>query len=238
MVLTEDVLSKEPWGETYWESHQGYNFGWAGQRATHFEFQAQFKLVQDTPQGFWKRGDIILFGSGYWNWHKQYEWKKWFMTQEDYLNNLHNDESISRDKRIPMYARSEYGMMISRYKWIKDKGYKVFYDYGSIIMMLTGSKAGHIRRYYIKTPYNFLTSYPYDHIMPYYVKQGITKIPEVGRIQEAMNYSDTKDQFILNMIESFNNPNYAKEKECEYQSHTDLEKKTDTINLPFQKTFS
>ena len=86
-------------------------------------------------------------------------------------------------------------------------------------MMLTGSKPGHIRRYYLKTPYGKISEYPYDHIVPYYrIYEHLEEIPELTRIHEAMNYAKTKDEFILNMISSFHDENYP----------MNLEEKNDT----------
>jgi len=222
MVSTVDVLSEQPWGETYYEWHRGWNIGWRSDRNHYFDFMAQFKLVPDRKQNYWKRGDIVLFDTSYFNWSFDHNcpWKKWFMTKEGYLDALKNDERTSRNNKVPLYAQLEYGILLSRYKWIKDKEYKVFYDYGSIIMMLTGPKAGRIRRYYIKTPYGSVSSYPYDHIVPFYKqREGIDEIPELPRIHEAINYSNgDRNQFILNMIASFHDENYP----------NNLEEKNDT----------
>lgn len=222
MVSTVDVLSEQPWGRTYTEWHDGFHLTWRRiRRSVGYEFPAQFKLIKDSKSGYWSRGDLILFNSGYYNWTFDHKcsWKKWFMSKRDYLNALENDEMTFRDKRIPKYARLECAILLSRYKWIKEKDYKFYHDYGSVIMMLTGSKAGHIRRYYLKTPYGKVSEYPYDHIVPYYRRNGdLEEIPELGRIQEAMNYAKTKDEFILNVVSSFHDENYP----------MNLEEKNDT----------
>jgi len=208
MDSTVDVLSEQPWGETYFEWHKGFIH--SGYRrncdTTETEFNAQFKIIRDKKQNYWMRGDIVKFSSGYFEWRfeHRYPWKKWFMNTNDYLNALRNDPETFRDKKIPMYARLEYGMVLTRYKWIKDKDYhgKVFQDYGSIIMMLTGAKVGRIRRYYIKCPYEIISPYPYHHIVPFYkTKYGIEEVPQLSVIQEAMKNSNTKDEFIVNMVE-------------------------------------
>jgi len=132
------------------------------------------------------------------------------MKKEDYLNSLHNDKNVVRNETIPLYARTEYGMIVARYKWIKDKVWKVFYDYGSIILMLTGPRAGHMRRFYFKCPYDKVAKYPYKKITPYYKELGY-EIPEIERLKKAMRYAKKdKDQFILNMIESYQDENYVK----------------------------
>jgi len=58
--------------------------------------------------------------------------------------------------QVPAYSRGEYAVIISIYRWLKYK-YLKFNDYGRIIQMLTGSKKGHIRRYYITYPWVTIT---------------------------------------------------------------------------------
>jgi len=226
MVSTVDVLSEQPWGETRYEWHKGWNIQCrATQRPFYFDFMAQFKLVKERKQSYWKRGDIVLFDTGYHNWgfNHRWPWKKWFMQKNEYLNALKDDAMTVRNRKVPLYARSEYGILLSRYKWIKDKEYKVFSDYGSIVMMLTGPKPGRIRKYYIQTPFGVVSSYPYDHIVPFYKeREGIDEIPEIPRIHEAMNYAKSKDQFILNMIASFHDQNYPTNMENTYEATTNF----------------
>lgn len=226
MDSTVDVLSEQPWGKTYFEWHNGYIMGRYGSRNNiPIEFNAQFKLTKDRKWNYWFRGDIIRFSSGYydWNFNRRYPWKQWFMEKEDYLNALENDEATPRTKKVPNYARMEFGILLSRYKWIKHKDHGIFYDYGSIIMTLTGSKPGRIRRYFIKTPYYLLSRYPYDHIIPFWKNHmNISQIPELGRIHEAMNYAKSKDQFILNMISSFHDENYPMNMEEKHDAVTNF----------------
>ena len=220
MDSTVDVLSEQPWGQTYYERRMGWTYGYYGrQHITPVEIDAQFFLVKDSRASYWLRGDIVKFEAGYHRWNLRENWRQWFMSKQDYLNTLAHDETLCRDKRIPLYARLEYGLLVSRYKWAKDKQWKVFYDYGSIILMLTGSKAGHMRRYFVTCPYMIFSRYPYDHVIPYHVMRGDEEIPEFGRLHEAMNYSNgDKNQFILNMIESFQNKNYANKLEDKYDT--------------------
>ncbi len=215
-----DVLSEQPWGQTYTELHSGYSFGWRRDIVQHhYNFSAQFKLTKDRKWNYWFRGDIVKFNTGFYDWqfNQKYQWKKWFLSKEDYLKALEKSCFAPISGNVPKYARLEFGMILSRYKWIKHKGHGIFCDYGSIIIMLTGSKPGRVRRYYVKTPYYLISRYPYDHIMSYYAQRGVT-LPEVGRIQEAMNYSKSKEQFILNIVASFSDENYP----------MNLEKKNDT----------
>lgn len=223
MDSTVDVLSEQPWGQTYTETHQGRSYHWNG--AIDQMFTAQFKLIKDSKQGYWLRGDIVRFGSGYYDFQfrQKYPWKHWFLEKEDYLNALHKSCHALLHGKIPLYARMEFGLMVSRYKWIKFKNdFQIYQDYGSIILMLTGSKAGHMRRFYLKSPFEIIARYPYDHIIPYYRDRGITELPEVGRVQEAMYYSKSKEQFILNMIASFQDENYPKNMEEKHDAATNF----------------
>ena len=220
MDSTVDVLSEQPWGRTYYERRMGWF--WAGyykHNKMPVEIDGQFKLIKDRPQSYWFRGDIVVFGDGYHNaFTRRHDWRKWFMSNEDYLNRLDSDETLQRVTKIPLYARSQYAMIASRYKWVKDKGWNVFYDYGSIILMLTGPRAGHMRRFYITCPFQKVARYPYGRLTPYYQNLGY-HIPEIPRLQEAMHYAKgDKDQFVLNMIESYQDENYTDKLEEKYES--------------------
>jgi len=100
----------------------------------------------------WKRGDIVKFGTGYFG---SYDYKDWFLTNED------KALRYSRDKRIPLYAINEYAVLIIRYRVVKNKHGHIFRDYGSHIMMLTGSKIGKMRRYYSCIPFELVDNFPY-----------------------------------------------------------------------------
>lgn len=54
---------------------------------------------------------------------------------------------------VPIYARNEYAIIINKYRWVKHKRERTYCDYGNEIMMLTGDKIGHNRRYYTSTPW-------------------------------------------------------------------------------------
>ena len=100
----------------------------------------------------WKRGDIIKFGNGYFG---SYDYKDWFLNDEDKALRL------SRDNRIPFYAMNEYAVLMTRYRVVKNKHGSIFKDYGSHIMMLTGSKIGKMRRYYSCNPFTLVDNFPY-----------------------------------------------------------------------------
>lgn len=228
MDSTEDVLSEQPWGKSYVERRSGWNDSskyWWHKSNPHYEtFNAHFQLIKDNKRGYWKRADIVRFETGYnaYYFHRDSSWKEWFMEKDDYLNSIHNHPQSHFHGKVPMYARLEFAMILSRYKWIKVKRERIYQDYGSIILMLTGSKAGHIRKYYARTPFMFVTRYPYDHIMQYWKERNVTEPPELSRIHEAMNYSDNREQFILNMISSYQDENYPMNMEEKNDPSTDF----------------
>jgi hypothetical protein len=49
----------------------------------------------------------------------------------------------------PKYARGEYAVVLSRYRYIKHK-YIKYIDYGAVVMFITGERKGHSRRFYCK----------------------------------------------------------------------------------------
>jgi len=114
---------------------------------------ARFETVRDNAALWWRKGDVIQFGSGFMRGYIP-SWKRWFLETKDMPPPPIN-------KKIPIYARDEYAIILNRYRWKKFK-WNIFIDYGVILMMLTGSKAGNIRRYYASSyPFDFVKRYPY-----------------------------------------------------------------------------
>ncbi len=119
-------------------------------------YAAHFTTIPDNKQLWWRKGDVIQFNSGFYGFYSN-DWKQWFLKTKDKI------KFLPVNKRIPKYARNEYAMVLNRYKWIKQKG-RIYTDYGVILMMLTGSKAGRVRRYYASSyPWNLVKQYPYEH---------------------------------------------------------------------------
>lgn len=117
-------------------------------------YHRTIEYLDDNPRQFWRKGDIVKFDDGIiYPWGET--WEKWFMIKEDWL------KTLPRHGRTPKYASEEYAVITGRYRVIKYKfGYE-FKDYGIIIMMLTGPKKGHIRKYYIKYPFDIVSVFPY-----------------------------------------------------------------------------
>ena len=154
-------------------------------------YEATFKIINANSKCYWKRGDIIQFDSAFHgSWKYDQQWQSWFLEKEKYFEFL--KEACPRRTQVPFYAAHEYAIILNRYKWTKKKDYKTFNDYGSIIIMLTGKRVGHIRKYYINSPWRWVGSYPYDN-------------PGVNYLKVALlvkdSWSSDLDEFIKNITE-------------------------------------
>jgi hypothetical protein len=113
-------------------------------------FKAKFEYAPNARE--YVPGDIIRFFSAY---HPKLSWQEWFVREED------KPEVCCRNHSVPRYAEKQYAMILARYKWVKYKWHGIYRDYGNIIMMLTGPKVGHVRKYYLKNPYRIISKFPY-----------------------------------------------------------------------------
>ena len=104
------------------------------------------QYIRDNERLKLRKGDIIKFNSGIID-SPLNDWRDWFLKPAD------KKELYNYDKRIPKYARNQFAIVMARYKITKYK-YREFSDYGLVLMMLTGKKVGHIRKFY--TVYNAL----------------------------------------------------------------------------------
>lgn len=55
---------------------------------------------------------------------------------------------FSHSPIFPKEIRGEMGVVLERFKLVKDKGYHTFQDYGAIVMIITGEMKGKIRKYF------------------------------------------------------------------------------------------
>ncbi len=60
------------------------------------------------------------------------------------FNDFHN---------VVNYARNQFGVIVERYRWVKYKPERTYYDYGSIIIILSGNRQGKLRKFYMNTPW-------------------------------------------------------------------------------------
>ena len=112
----------------------------------------------------YKKGDIYKFGSGY-DEVKFNDWKEWFLrSRKDKM------KYWSKIKKIPKYARNQYAILMCRYRVTRYK-YRMFRDYGSHMMFISGSNPGHLRRYYQGCP-----AVPCGHFPYFHMNKGVTKL--------------------------------------------------------------
>lgn len=205
MVLTADALSNIPWNETYSLMKQttrrnGYRH--CLRRSSYYmeTYKATYEMVKDSNRCFWKSGDILQFDIGYRRSFRVAEWRSWFMPWEDYLQYL--NDNLPRNKNVPLYARTELGIVLSRYRWVKEKDFGTYRDYGSIVMMLTGRRKGHVRRYYSNFPYWRISSYPYDSVGNFTWNKTMDDMLRVIELKNEFCQNETereKQIFLLNL---------------------------------------
>ena len=158
-------------------------------RSSYHSYEAQFETLKSYDRSYWKPGDVVKFGHGISGYRKSDTWRNWFLTDDDFDVYLKKNKLYHR--AIPASARNQYAIVLARYKWTKFKGYMNFTDYGTFIMMLTGSKVGHIRKYYVTTPWTHIGRYPY-------AKMRYNKKPE--NLFQGVNMGDDSIIFLENLV--------------------------------------
>lgn len=124
-----------------------------------FKVDLTFETLKSYDRSIWKLGDVVKFGNGFKSWSLVNEWQSWFLKEKALAEWM--EKNAHRDRRIPKYARNNYAIIIGRYRWIKDKIFGKYIDYGSYIMMLTGYASGRIRKYYGTSPFDTIGHFPY-----------------------------------------------------------------------------
>lgn len=167
MEIRDEILNIpfKPWEHITYNTNRTVVRRQYGSTSVH-NYDAVFETLKSYDRSQWKLGDIVRFGKGY-NGRMGNRWESWFLNNNDLDEYLRKNKLY--DRRIPAYARTQYAIVLARYKWTKYKGYSTFRDYGTFIMMLTGDKIGHIRKYYVTCPYEVIGAYPYTK-MKYNVK--------------------------------------------------------------------
>ncbi len=138
-----------------WE-HEQFNSYYEPYRFRGSSHRTRYETVPDSKRLGARKGDIIKFGSGFYE-RPFGDWKDWFLTSRA-------DRKIfwNRRKSIPLYSIHQFAVVANHYRWIKYKS-KTFMDYGAIIMMVTGKKPCHFRKYYIDKPYRKISAFPHIH---------------------------------------------------------------------------
>ena len=142
----------EPWEHEAFNGKTKRNGRW---RNSHHS--TRYETVQDSNRLASRKGDIIKFGSGYWE-IPFGDWRDWFLKSRKEKLKL-----MTRNRNIPDYAMNQYAMIANRYRWIKYK-YKTYTDYGAIVMMVTGNKPCHPRKFYMNRPYRMISAFPHKKL--------------------------------------------------------------------------
>lgn len=111
------------------------------------------EYLPDNPAMTWRKGDIIKFNCGYHTFYPLPGWQGWFLKKRD------RKRFYPRDKRVPVYAMSNYAVICGRYRIVRFK-YRTFADYGCVVMMLSGPHVGHIRHYWVSYPFHVKICFP------------------------------------------------------------------------------
>lgn len=142
----------KPWehDKPYSDEYEGLNYR-SSERTIH---KRVYYTVEDSARLYLRKGDIIKFGSGYYEYLSG--WSEWFL-----VNREDKKKFWTRDA-TPLYAQNQYAIVVNRYVWKKFKGFTTYSDYGVIIMMITGPQIGHIRKFYTNRPFRTKSFYPHD----------------------------------------------------------------------------
>jgi len=161
-------------------------------------YDARFQTIDPNNTNnccVWRQADLIKFHACFYqSWKYEDKWQKWFMGPDEYWRFLNN--TCRKNGTVPVYAHHQYAIIINRYKWTKYKSSTIYRDYGSIIMMLTGKRQGHIRRYYVNAPWDLIGSFPYTN-GPH---------PDLPNVMPLLQDSldDDVQVFLKNLTEKYN----------------------------------
>lgn len=159
-------MNAMPW-EPY-ESTTSYQASSWRMLSSSFECKRTLQHIPDSTRQYWRKGDLIKFENGLMWWNQSEGWQEWFLSEQDYNKFLKSEEGRKiRNIVVPIYAAKQYAIIIGKYRVIKQKYYHKcfhFYDYGSIVLMLTGSRKGHVRRYFGRSPFYRISEFPHIKI--------------------------------------------------------------------------
>lgn len=126
-------------------TYHGMSHGMRGGRRGSISYTLVKEYIDDNPQQYWRKGDIVKFDNG-WVPPARESWTDWFVTKRD------QKKFWNRIPEVARYADDQLAIIIGRYRKIKLK-WSTFTDYGVVTMMLTGPKAGKIRHYWSTKPF-------------------------------------------------------------------------------------
>jgi len=151
----------EPWEHEQFNSYNIYKSRWSLRNGIRNpngcrEYKTRYETVKDSERLDIRKGDIVKFGSGYFE-QDFGDWRDWFPPSK-----VDKKKFWNRDPNIAKYADYQYAIIVNRYRWIKYKR-QIYIDYGKILMFLTGSKLCKIRKYYVAKPYKKISAFPHIH---------------------------------------------------------------------------
>jgi len=157
-------------------------------------YTARFEYVIPGKGTSFNQGDIIQFYSSY---YRKFSWQEWFVPEDD------KKGVYKKNKDVPGYAGKQFAIILARYKWRKFKYDKIYSDYGTIVMMLTGKKVGHVRKYYLKTPWNVVAQFP---CLPHYLPEEIRPIvePIFNEIRNELTTEEGRNKYLEILYRKFN----------------------------------
>jgi hypothetical protein len=159
-------------------------------------YDSTYTTLDEPKHAVWWKGDLIKFKSSFFQSRKYDQaWQSWVLLPDQYFNFL--KRNCRKNGVVPMYAHHQYAIILNRYRWTKQKYDKVFRDYGSIIMMLSGRRAGHIRRYFMTSPWEWVAKFPYDDNK--FIHPDLPKIMPL--IEDSLD--DDLQVFLKNITEKF-----------------------------------
>jgi hypothetical protein len=109
------------------------------------KYKRTWTTVRDNEKLHVRKGDLFKIRSGIIT--QPHDWREWFLTKKEY------EKCITYDNRISSYCRDQWAIVLNRYRIIKSKYARKYYDYGTIALILTGSKPGTIKKFFISVPW-------------------------------------------------------------------------------------
>jgi len=146
-----------PWEKS--EHHGFYTSTWGRGRHRKLTYPRTVEYLDDDTKQYWRKGDIIKFDNGRKIPWKQ-TWESWFLFKDDWL------ATLPWNGITPKYAEEQYAVIAGRYRIVKNKRGCIYKDYGVVIMMITGPKKGHMRKYYLRRPFEHVCKFPYNNKPP------------------------------------------------------------------------
>lgn len=183
-------MNDKPWEESsFIYNTVGKSFG------RIIDYQVKVEYIKDSDSQVWRKGDIVKFDNcltePYGN-----HWSQWFAVRDD------KKKFWIKKPSIPRYASNKLAMIIGRCRKIKYK-YCTFRDYGIILMMLTGPKAGHCRKYWSSKPFRKVSEYNSQIKYKYMLKSLPSEIIELYHLPKE-DTNEARNQLVEQCYNFYN----------------------------------